>query len=93
MTRFSQNRHLFKSSLCVFLVLVCAFSLILPHIHECEGAQCDFCELLRTQRLLIPRVSTVFAVVAIVVALLGIVLEMVQGYGGSLVSLKVKLSD
>ena len=39
-------------ALCVFLAIVCIFSLFIPHLHECEGAQCQMCALLSAREML-----------------------------------------
>lgn len=79
--------------LCVVLALVCAFSLVIPHLHECEGVQCQVCELCSVyENLWFPA--------ALVVTLLIIVplhkdLKEKEDITAdlSLVQLKVKLSD
>ena len=52
MARFSRGRRIFIHGLCVVLVLVCTFCLLIPHLHECDGIQCQVCALFSLYEML-----------------------------------------
>ena len=92
MSKFTTSRQLF-GCLCVFLALVCAFCLLLPHLHQHDGLQCPVCALLS--------IMEGFSAPAVVLALFApiltvLILLWIEPYlweGCSLVRLKVKLSN
>lgn len=92
MVRMTKDRRKFICRLCVVLALVCAFCLLLPHLHQCEGMECPVCALVSALKLWIPVAAGVFL---LSVTVLYTCREcMAAGFEScSLVQLKVKLSD
>ena len=92
MSKFTTSRRLF-GCLCVFLALVYAFCLLLPHLHEHDGLQCPVCALLSIMEGL----SAPAVVLALFAPILTILIllwsEPYLWEGCSLVRLKVKLSN
>lgn len=92
MTRIGKEGRAFICCLCVVLAFVCAFCMLLPHLHECEGVECSVCALCSALKLLI---LTVAGVLLVTVTVLHTCRECkpVGFESCSLVQLKVKLSD
>lgn len=92
MKKHTKSRQLI-GCLCVFLALVCAFCLLLPHLHEHDGLQCPVCALLSIMEGL-PTPAVVLALFAPILTIL--ILLWIVPYSWkvcSLVQLKVKLSN
>lgn len=93
MTRLSKGQQVLLCLLCGILALVCAFCLLLPHHHQCEGVQCQICALLGAYEMLWLPTTTGIVVVCVVRLLIKPDRE-IDTFGAiSLVRLKVKLSD
>lgn len=92
MKKHAEARQLI-GCLCVFLALVCAFCLLLPHLHEHDSLQCPVCALLSIMEgLPAPAlVLALFAPILTVLILLWVESHIWDCY--SLVRLKVKLSN
>ena len=92
MKNHTKSRQLI-GCLCVFLALVCAFCLLLPHLHEHNGLQCPVCALLSIMEGL----SAPAVVLALFAPFLTILIFLwIVPYSqkvSSLVRLKVKLSN
>ena len=93
MNKSTKRPQTFFCVLCLVLSLVCAFCLLLPHFHECEGTHCSVCVLISTQKHLLPLAKALFDLILTAVLLSGVIFAIIQLHPSSLVQLKVKLLD
>lgn len=92
MKKFTTSRQLI-SCLCVFLALVCAFFLLLPHLHEHDGLQCPVCAILSIMEGLSAPAVVLALFMPILMVLILLWIKPYLWEGCSLVRLKVKLSN
>ena len=92
MAHMTKDRQQYICWLCVVLALVCAFSLLIPHLHECDGVQCSVCTLVSVLKLWIPP-ATGLLLISITILNACRDCTPMGCECCSLVQLKVKLSD
>ena len=93
MARYAKLQRILIGCISVILALVCAFCLFIPHLHACEGVQCQICAVLSLYEMLWLPILTVAALLETVYLQKDLSHSNGMDTGCSLVQLKVKLSD
>ena len=82
--------------LCILLVIAYTSVIFLPHAHDCVGSDCTVCALIETSRntmIGLVLVATVHQLANILFTISCSNKSIPSGNNGTLVALKVKLSD
>ena len=82
--------------LCIIIIIAYTSIVFLPHIHDCVGPDCTVCALIETSRntmIGLVLVATVHQLANILFTISCSYKSILSGNNGTLVALKVKLSD
>ena len=82
--------------LCIIMIIAYTSIVFLPHIHDCVGPDCTVCALIETSRntmIGLVLVATVHQLANILFTISCSYKSIPSGNNGTLVALKVKLSD
>ena len=82
--------------LCIAIIIVYTSIVFLSHTHDCVGLDCTVCALIETSRntlIGLALIATVYQLANIVFTISNSYKSIPSGNKGTLVALKVKLSD
>ena len=82
--------------LCIIIIIAYTSIVFLPHIHDCVGPDCTVCALIETSRntlIGLALLAVVYQLPNIVFTISSSYKSIPSGNQGTLVALKVKLSD
>ena len=82
--------------LCIIIIIAYTSIVFLPHIHDCVGPDCTVCTLIETSRnslIGLALIAVVYQFANIVFTISSSYKSIRSGNKGTLVALKVKLSD
>ena len=82
--------------LCIIIIIAYTSIVFLPHIHDCVGPDCTVCALIETSRntlIGLALLAVVYQLPKIVFTISSSYKSIPSGNQGTLVALKVKLSD
>ena len=82
--------------LCIIIIIAYTSIVFLPHIHDCVGPDCTVCALIETSRnslIGLALIAVVYQFANIVFTISSSYKSIRSGNKGTLVALKVKLSD
>ena len=92
----SKNRKSIVAFLCILLVIAYTSIVFLPHVHDCARPDCTVCALIETSRntlIGLALLAVVYQLPNIVFTISSSYKSILSGNNGTLVALKVKLSD
>ena len=92
----SKNWKSIVAFLCILLVIAYTSIVFLPHIHDCVGPDCTVCTLIEISRnslIGLALIAVVYQFANILFTISCSYKSIPSGNNGTLVALKVKLSD